>query len=122
MNRRLDDDLIKEFCEHIEDGLPIMYCCDLCSILNQSFNNWMRQGLTDIEVEKDTVHARLFTAVKKSYARFIKASKKKIYNGDPGWQGAAWWLERTNKNFIANSDDGSQVEPVIVKATMNKNS
>lgn len=110
----LNKELILKFAEEIEDGLPLLYTCDLLEITWYTLNNWMKQGEADAIADKKTIHAQLFTSLKKAYAKFIKATKKRIYNGETGWQGSAWWLERTNKNFVLNNEDNGSSETVIV--------
>lgn len=117
----LNEELINKFAEEIEDGLPLIYTCDLFGISWQTFNNWMKQGESDRDHEVNSLTSKFFRSIKKAYAKFIKKTKQKIYNGELGWQGSAWWLERTNKNFVLNTEDGSSVEPVIVNAGVSKN-
>ena len=40
---------------------------------------------------------------------------------EKGWQGIAWWLERTNRDFVLTNDAGEVIEPVIVKPQIPKN-
>ena len=119
--RKLDEQLIQDFSKEVEDGLPFIYCCDLFSVSHGAFISWMKQGESDFNSERVTIHSRFFTNIKSSYAKYIRASKKVIRKGEPGWQGQAWWLERTNKEFILNSENADSVEPVIVKPYINKN-
>lgn len=115
---KLDEKLITEFALEVEDGLPLMYTCDLFEISHHTFGNWMKQGESDNEHEQDTLCAKFFREIKKSYAKFIRASKKIIRKGEPGWQGTAWWLERTNSNFLPSTDNANSTEPVIVNPTI----
>jgi hypothetical protein len=117
---KLSDELIEKFVIEIEDGLPTHYTCDLLSISNGAYQSWMKQGESDFLNEIETINARFYLAVKKAYAKFIKESKRKIRNGEAGWQGTAWWLERTNKQFILNNDNADSIEPVIVNPGMSK--
>lgn len=116
----LNEELIKNIMIEVEDGLPLNYACDLFGISAPNLTNWMKQGQSDFENERETIHAQFFKSYKKSYAKFIRDCKKRIKSGESGWQGTAWWLERTNKQFIINNDNTDTVEPVIVKATMTK--
>ena len=116
----LNKQIIAEFEEQIEDGMPFTYTCDLLEISWNTFNNWMKQGESDVNNEINSLQAKFFKSIKKAYAKFIKATKNRIYNGESGWQGSAWWLERTNKQFILTNDAGDVIEPVIVKPSVSK--
>lgn len=97
---KLNEDIMARFAAEIEDGLPIQYCCDMFGITRSSYANWLEWGERDYEADVDSLYADFFVAIKKAYALFIKDSKRKIRKGEPGWQGAAWWLERTNSSFM----------------------
>lgn len=118
---KLNDELIKKFAEEIENGLPFNYCCDLLEISTPTCMNWMKQGQADMEADIPTLQRKFYNKVKKAYATFIKNTKRKIYNGETGWQGSAWWLERTNQLFVLNNNNDDNVEPVIVSSKMRKN-
>jgi len=118
---KLDEKIINEFSEEIKDGLPFVYTCDLLGISHKTAMNWMRQGEADIEAEMKTLSAQFFRSIKNAYACYIKETKKAIRKGEAGWQGQAWWLERTNKMFVLNNESDSSVEPVIVNPTVNIN-
>lgn len=117
---KLNDELIEKFAIEIEDGLPISYTCDLLGISNGAYQAWIKQGESDFLNEIETINAHFYISVKKAYAKFIKDSKRKIRNGEAGWQGTAWWLERTNKQFILNNENADSIEPVIVNPGMSK--
>ena len=118
---KLNDELIKQFGEEIEDGLPLIYCCDLLSVSRPQFSNWIKQGEHDFNDECESLEAKFFNTVKKSYARYLKAAKRKIRKGEMGWQGEAWWLERTNKEFVLNSEGNDSQETVIVNPNVRPN-
>ena len=127
MATKLTDELIEQMANEIADGLPINYACDLLGISDTSYYNWMKQGEIEFNEDKDTIYSKFFGTIKKSYARFIKDAKKTIQSGKPGWQGTAWWLERTNSKFMPKqqiqADDDGKVTVVIggkVKETKKK--
>lgn len=109
---KLNEELIKEIYELVKDGVPVSYACDSLYITRMSFSNWMRQGEEDILNEKhETLHAQFFYTIKKGQADFVTDSVRDIRSGRPGWQGAAWVLERTRQDFmpkqeITAGDDG----------------
>ena len=114
---KLDERLIEDMAREIEDGLPIQYACDLFGITRMSYLNWMQRGEEDYNNENETIYSTFFAAIKKAYATFVKESKQTIRSGRQGWQGAAWWLERTNKDFMPKqqiqADDEGKVQVVI---------
>lgn len=117
MATRLSEQIIKEMGELIADGLPVIYACDYLGITDTSYYNWMEQGKADFSNDIKSLNATLFETIKKSYAQHIIDSKKRIQQGTPGWQGTAWWLERTNSFFMPKqqiqADDDGKVTVVI---------
>lgn len=109
---KLNEELINQFCNELREGMPVQYTCDLLMVTQPSFSNWMRQGQQDIlEENYDTIHCQFFMAIKKSQAEYVKTANADISSGRPGWQGRAWWLERTRQDFspkqeITAGDDG----------------
>lgn len=118
---KLNSDLIKNFCEEIEDGLPIKYTCDLFSISRGSYRNWIQQGEYDADNSVESIYAEFFISVKKAYARYIRHIKNRIKKGEPGWQGEAWWLERTNKDFRMTEENDVTQETVVVNPSIKPN-
>lgn len=114
---KLNEELINNFSAEVEKGLPIKYCCDLFSISEQSYFNWMQQGKLDFESETDSIYSTFFDSIKKSYAKYMIASRDIIHSGTLGWQGRSWWLERTNPFFMPKqqiqADDDGKVTVVI---------
>lgn len=114
---KLTEELISKMADEIAEGTPICYVCDLFSVTEQSYFNWMERGQQDFENDEETIYSAFFDSIKKSYARFIIESKKRIKQGTPGWQGTAWWLERTNAKFMPKqqiqADDDGKVTVVI---------
>lgn len=107
----LNDKLIEDFAAEIEDGLPIIYACDLLGISDTTYENWMKWGKRDIDSEVDSLYAKFFVAIKKAYAQYVKNAKNEMRQKANGWQSIAWWLERTNPYFmpkqqIQAGDDG----------------
>ena len=110
--------LIEGMAIEIESGLPICYVCDLFGITKPAYTHWMNQGQYDYENEVSSLHATLYINIKKAYARFIKNAKKIISTGTSGWQGMAWWLERTNKEFQMNTSDINVPENITINTRM----
>ncbi len=104
---KLTDELISQFSDQVRDGLPICYCCDLLEIHETTYESWINQGNEDIKSENDTIYAKFYRAIKKSYAQWIQSSTNRIKQGTPGWQGTAWLLERTNPKYMPKQ----QIQP-----------
>ena len=117
----LNDKLIENMVVEVEDGLPFSYTCDLFSVSHQRFGEWMKQGENDFLNDIESIYAKLYNEMKKAYAKYIRHAKIRIKKGESGWQGEAWFLERTNKEFRITSDDNTVSEPVIVNAHMPRN-
>ena len=100
MESKLTKETTEAFAAEVADGLPVEYCCDLLRISRQTYLNWMERGERDQANDIESDFRAFFEAIKNAYASFIKESKRIIRKGEHGWQGAAWWLERTNVNFI----------------------
>lgn len=115
---KLTDELIDRLAAEIEDGLPVSYTCDLLGVYRPVFFNWIQHGEDDIKAgETETQWAKLYATIKKAYATFVLNAKRRIHDGKPGWQGTAWWLERTNKDFMpkqqVQADDEGKVQVII---------
>ena len=109
---KLDEALIINMSDKLRDGLPIGYTCDYFGVTRQSYLNWMEQGEKDYEADLDTIYSRFFDEIKKARAQYIEKAKNTIHMLPKNWQAVAWWLERTDRNFMpkqmieANGEDG----------------
>lgn len=108
---KLNEELIDNMANELVQGLPVIYACDLLGITTMSFSNWMRQGEDDFKNEVESLFALFFYTIKKAQATYVKKAGADIRTGRPGWQGQAWWLERTRQDFmpkqeITAGDDG----------------
>ena len=117
---RLNDELAEAFAQEIREGLPIQYACDLLKVGRGLYTRWMELGQAEAESEEpdqENPYFRFYVAIKKAYAEFLKEAKNTIRSGRNGWQGTAWWLERTNKDFMPKqqiqADDDGKVTVVI---------
>lgn len=115
---KLNDDVIKLLADEIADGMPFNYACDYCEVRRTNFDDWLKQGYNDNEADVDSIYAKFYVSIKKAYSKFVRDSKRKIRNGESGWQGTAWWLERTNKEFQMNSENTQVTENIIVNTKM----
>jgi len=115
---KLTEELIERFCEEVASGLPICYCCDLLEIHETTYEAWMNLAKEEESNGNfDSIYSLFSRSIKKSYAQHISDSRKRIQQGTPGWQGTAWWLERTNSFFMPKqkieADDDGKVQVVI---------
>lgn len=99
MRPKLDDELLEKMYQKIKQGLPVNYTCDLFGITYQSHFNWLRQGEADVTNQVESIYARYFYTIKKAQAEYVDEAIQDIKSGRPGWQGAAWCLERTRRDF-----------------------
>lgn len=115
---KLNEELIQNFYDEIADGLPVNYTCDLYGITRMTFSNWMKQGEDDYNSENyESLYSQFFYAIKKAQSQYVKDAKNDIRSGRPGWQGAAWWLERTRQDFMPKqmiqADEDGKVNVII---------
>ena len=109
---KLNEQLIEQFGEKLRKGLNVQTVCDLLMVTQPSYNNWSRQGEEDINNGiEDSLYASFFLVIKKARAEFEEIANERIQEGAPGWQGMAWWLERTRPQYmpkqeITAGDDG----------------
>ena len=101
---KLTEKLIEQMHSKLIKGLPISSCCDLLLITNRSHTNWMQQGEADVEAGIETLYSAYFLTIKKSRAEFEEIALADIHSGRPGWQGAAWVLERTNQKYMPKQE------------------
>lgn len=101
---KLTEELIETMHEKLLVGLPIISCCDLLGITTMSHSNWMSQGEEDFKNEVESLYAEYFYTIKKARAEFEESCLKDIHSGRPGWQGAAWVLERTNQKYMPKQE------------------
>jgi len=101
---KLNAELIEKIGEKLSKGLPLTTTCDLLGITTMSISAWMRQGEEDFEKEIDSLFAELSYTIKKARAEFEEFANDRIVNGAVGWQGTAWWLERTRPQYMPKQE------------------
>ena len=101
---KLSDELIEKAGKLAEEGVPVTFICDSLGITRMSHSNWMRQGEDDFEQDVDSFFARYFYTIKKGQANYVINAGRDIRSGRNGWQGAAWWLERTRQEFMPKQE------------------
>ena len=124
---KLDEKLIEQMYDELKEGLPLQYACDYFGITRMTHLNWMKQGEDDYEADVESLHATYFASIKKAQAEYVRTAGREIRKGESGWQGKAWWLERTRQDFMPKqqiqADDDGKVTVVIggkVKETKRK--
>lgn len=101
---KLNEKLIEDMYKVVREGLPLRYAADMFSVTANSLYNWMNKGETDIANEVDSLEAEFFDTIKKAQAEYVYETSIDIRSGKPGWQGAAWWLERTRQDFMPKQE------------------
>lgn len=116
MGRRriISEEIIERISKEMGEGLPMNYACDIVGIAYETAKNWINQGEIDYENEIDSLYCKFLIETKKGYAEYIKKCCSVIKAGKAGWNGTAWWLERTNKNFVLNKEGSDTGEKIIV--------
>ena len=104
MRPKLTEELIETMHSKLMKGLPISSACDLLGITTMSHSNWMAQGEDDYNADINSLYSSYFYTIKKSRAEFEEKSLEDIHSGRPGWQGAAWVLERTNQKYMPKQE------------------
>lgn len=77
-------ELISKLADAIADGLPDIYACALVGINRETLAAWQR----------DDLDGEFSGIVKAAQAHRMIGLLGRIKEGSPGWQGAAWFLER----------------------------
>lgn len=123
---KLNEQLIQDMAAELAEGTPINYVCDYFGVTHMTYLNWMERGEIDFNEENETLFASFFASIKKAQAQYVIDSRKRIKAGGPGWQGTAWWLERTRQDFMPKqqiqADDEGKVTVVIGGKAKNKQS
>lgn len=111
MKCKLDQEVINKAGKLATEGVPIGFICDNLGITRPSHGNWMEKGEADFINGIESLYSLYFEAIKKGQSEYVISAGRDIRSGRPGWQGAAWWLERTRQEFmpkqeIMAGDDG----------------
>ena len=80
---KLDEPMAAKICEGLSYGLTNQQTADLAGISASTLHNWL----------EDEVLAHRVAGAR---AQRDLVRLKRIENGDAGWQGCAWLLERSN--------------------------
>lgn len=121
---KLDDKkFVDDFISCIECGLPIKYACDHTMISERVFYNWKKVADQEDEhaLDDDFVPSKIYEfiqLVKKAHVNYIMQANHTIRSGINGWQGSAWWLERTDHTFMPNQGEKQVSEPINVTTGM----
>lgn len=114
---KLTSELIEEMKNLLVEGAPIKYVCDYCGITTMSHSNYMTKGEEDYNNNIDSLFSTYFYTIKKAQSTYVIEAGREIRKGEAGWQGKAWWLERTRQDFMPKqqiqADDEGKVTVVI---------
>lgn len=85
----LTPELQAEICERLRGGASIRSVVVAVGVTRQTFFNWRKRD--------DEPYASFNAACDQAMAEAEVALIEKVRRGEPGWQGAAWILERTRR-------------------------
>lgn len=99
--RKLCAELIEVVAQARRDGVSFRAAAALAGCHEESIRLWRRRGEADWQDGNDTLEAQLYVAVEKADGQVEVERVKRVTEGDSGWQGSAWWLERTQRHRYA---------------------
>lgn len=102
---KLTDELSKEICKYIAQGLTKKTAIDACGIAESSFYTWLQKGEKDLANGKKTVYSEFLKSIKNAEAK-DKLKRLAIIRqaAESGtWQAAAWELERRYRDEYGRS-------------------
>lgn len=97
---KLTEELIANIYDELSEGTPVKYVCDYFGINDTTYYGWLKQGEEDDKSDVESLYAAFYNSIKKACAAYVISARKKVQAGAPGWQGTAWWLERTKNDFM----------------------
>jgi hypothetical protein len=110
---KLTEELIKEICKYISNGLGVKDCCDIVGISQQSFYRWQTEAETGFKEGKEELGAAtniklkrlLSEEIKKAYSKYKLVHITRINEASKNeWQASAWMLERKFPDEFAKPD------------------
>lgn len=110
MKKKLNKELIKELCGHIENGNTNKDSCLLCGVSESMFYEWLQNAEKHIAEGKNTIEVELLESVKKAQAKFKDFHLQRIsIASKDDWKASAWILERKFPADYAKTDRSSVV-------------
>jgi hypothetical protein len=92
--------LIKTICSTIEDGNYAKTACAAAGVTRTTYDRWLNQAKVDFQNGESTIYTQFADNVEQALARAEVALVSEIRDGDRGWQGKAWVLERTRNDMF----------------------
>lgn len=83
--------LREEMINSIRDGMPFGTVCKLVGITTQSFKNWMKMGIAEVNEEYTQFYIDVVKAEAEAEVTLVQKLQK---HQDEYWQAVAWQLER----------------------------
>ena len=78
----------------LKGGVSYTGCAKAVGIDEKSIYNWLQRGESDYNDCVDTEHSKFFLAFKEAEANLEYKLTTRLMDGETGWQGSAWLLER----------------------------
>lgn len=120
---RLNEDLIKDLCKYISNGLTNKDACAVCGVPEETFYSWLRDAENG-EGNKShlALKIKLGQSLKKAESQFKAhhlGNINKCAEGD--WKASAWMLERkfpkeyarVDRNAVVLSTDNGMLPQVL---------
>lgn len=101
---KLTPEITAKICDHIDSGAYVEVAAQACGIGRTTLYRWLK----DNEDFRD--------AVKTARANAMVASIRMVRSGEQGWQGSAWYLERTYPALYAADRKKKRAEIELTKA------
>jgi hypothetical protein len=77
----LDDQVERELCKLVAEGLAYETCCDLCGISRSTFYLWLQNG----EAEPESRYGLFARRVAEANGRAIRLLHNRVKESNPAW-------------------------------------
>lgn len=133
---KISEELVNQFCECMELGLPIGTACDLVGITYATYYNYREKGEEEIEWMEENgedsprpenkLFYEFLKTTTRSRAKGVATAIRKIREaGEKDWKAEAWYLERCHssdfgkKSEVDVTSGGEKLDgPVLYMPTM----
>jgi hypothetical protein len=95
----------KKLMQAFEKYAPIITACSYAGIHKQTFFNWRHYAEQCKLKGEENDHTIFFDSLLEIQSKRVIGLINRVVEGEKGWQGASWYLERVHANvFGANAD------------------
>lgn len=120
---KLNDEVIKDLCNYISNGLTNKDACAICGIPEETFYSWLRDAENGTGNKSHLqIKIKLAQSLKKAEANFKAFHLTKIMkSSNEDWKASAWMLERkfpkeyakVDRNAVVLSTDNGMLPQVL---------